>query len=127
MHNLRVCVDSKDFSGSKALEIQTQDIVLVTKIDQVLIYDSSSYEVKGQIPIKLLTTETREPNEIIGMCKSNCEMWLAVISGKNLVMNQQKQNQLFVFKRFNDNFVLHKRIIIKEIPIFNKVTMQYFF
>jgi hypothetical protein len=96
-------------------------------VDQVLIYDNSDFSIKGKIPITLLKTETREPNEIIGICKSKDENWLAVISGKNLVMNQQKQNQLFIFTRSNDNFVLHKRIIIKELPIFTKVTMQYFF
>jgi hypothetical protein len=127
MHNLRVCVDGQDFAGSKALEIEYLDIFLVTKVDQVLIYDNSDFSIKGKIPITLLKTETREPNEIIGICKSKDENWLAVISGKNLVMNQQKQNQLFIFTRSNDNFVLHKRIIIKELPIFTKVTMQYFF
>jgi len=30
---------------------------------------------------------------------SKCEEWLAIISGKNLVMNEQKQNQLFIFKK----------------------------
>jgi len=33
MHNLRVCVDSKDFSGAKALEFEGQDMFLVTMID----------------------------------------------------------------------------------------------
>ena len=49
-------------------------------------------------------------------------------------MNEQKQNQLFIFKRqpaeslFDyDEFVLHKRIVVKEIPIFDKVCMQFFF
>ena len=53
------------------------------------------------------------------MAKSKDENWLAVISGKNLVMNQQKQNQLFIYKREEREFLLHKRIVIKEIPIFN--------
>jgi hypothetical protein len=88
MHNLRVCVDSQNFAGAKAIEIQSSNIFLVTKVDQVLIYDSDNYSIKGQIPITLLKTETREPNEIIGISKSKDENWLAVVSGKNLVMNQ---------------------------------------
>ena len=47
MHNLRVCVDDKDFSGSKAIEFPSSDLFLVTKVDQVLIYDNSSYEILG--------------------------------------------------------------------------------
>jgi len=59
---------------------------------------------------------------------------LAVISGKNLIMNEQKPNQLFIFKRVRDpdplkidKFKLIKRIIIKDIPIFTKVSMQFYF
>ena len=59
---------------------------------------------------------------------SPCENFLAVISGKNLIMKEQKANQLFVFKRHEGhNFNLHKRIVVKEIPIMNKVCMQFYF
>ena len=80
----------------------------------------------------MLPTETREPNQIISMVKSNCETLLAVISGKNLIMKQQKVNQLFVFKKKQSNsnnieFELFKRIVVKDIPIFTKVCMQYYF
>ena len=62
-------------------------------------FDCDTYQPCGEIPIKLLPTETREPNEIIGMAKSKCENYFAFVSGKNLVKNEQKQNQLFIFKR----------------------------
>ena len=68
------------------------------------------------------------------MQKSQDDNCLAIISGKNLVMSEQKQNQLFIFKRERtddfdgyDNFALHKRIVIKDIPYFNKVSMKYYF
>jgi len=51
-----------------------------------------SYNVVGNIAIPLLETDSREPNEIIGMCLSRCENLLAVVTGKNLVMKEQKQN-----------------------------------
>lgn len=90
MHNLRVCVNADDFEGSRAVEIGSSNIFLVTKVNKILMYDSSSFKLCGNIPISLLPTETREPNEIIGIEKSPCENWLAVVSGKNLVMNEQK-------------------------------------
>ena len=65
---------------------------MITKIDKVLVYDSDTFTQVSEIPIKLLKTETREPNEVIGMQKSNNEIYIAVISGKNLVQRQQKQN-----------------------------------
>ena len=90
MHNLRVCVDSQSLEGAKALEIVSSNLFLVSKVDQVLIYDSNTFRVCGRIPISLLTSVEREPNEIIGMNMSKCEDWLGIISGKNLVMNEQK-------------------------------------
>ena len=33
MHNLRVCVDDQNFEGSKAIEILTSNLILVTKVD----------------------------------------------------------------------------------------------
>jgi hypothetical protein len=88
MHNVRVCLDSKSFEGSKALELKSMNVFLVTFIDKVLMYDSDTFQYCGEIPITLLKTETREPNEIIGIQKSEDEQFLAIISGKNLVMNQ---------------------------------------
>ena len=49
-------------------------------------------------------------------------------------MNEQQTNQLFIFKRVKngnsrkkDKFVLHKRIVLREIPFFKKVCMNYHF
>lgn len=62
------------------------------------------------------------------MAKSLDESYLAVVSGKNLVMKQQKVNQLFVFKKDNrGEFLLHKRVVLKDYPEFDKVCMQFFF
>ena len=59
---------------------------------------------------------------------------MAVISGKNLIMNEQKPNQLFIFRRVRDlntdamdQFELTKRIVIKDNPQFNKICMQFCF
>ena len=92
MHNLRVCVDDQDYSGSKGIEIISSNLTLVSKVNELILLDSRSYNVVGKIPIPLLDTESREPNEIIGMCVSSCEQYLAVVTGKNLVMKEQKQN-----------------------------------
>ena len=60
--------------------------------DKVICFDNETYTKVGSIPITLLKTETREPNEVIGMQKSADECMLAIISGKNLVKDEQKQN-----------------------------------
>lgn len=35
MHNLRVCVEGDNFEGSKAIEVVSSNLFLVSKIDQV--------------------------------------------------------------------------------------------
>jgi hypothetical protein len=70
MHNLRVCVDEHDYSGSKGIEIPSSNLTLVSKIDKLMLLDSKTYNILGQVPIPLLETDSREPNEIIGMCLS---------------------------------------------------------
>jgi hypothetical protein len=134
LHNLRVQVNDGNFEGSKSIEIVSSNLICVSHIDKVLILDNETYVEVGTLPIKLLPTTTREPNLVIGIEKSEDEEWIAVISGKNLVMDEQKQNQLFVFKKIHsksdfeyDSYSLDRRIVIKDIPIFERVCMEYHF
>lgn len=52
-----------------------------------------------QVPLLAKGEDEREPNEIISMQISSNENLLGVITGKNLIMKEQKANQLFLFKR----------------------------
>lgn len=68
------------------------------------------------------------------MKKCQNEQYLAIISGKILIMNEQKTNQLFIFKRIKshgedgrDKFEQVHRHIVKDLPIFQKVCMDYHF
>ena len=133
MHNLKVCVNNDNLEGSFGLSLESMNCFLVTNIDKVIMYDSDTFQERGRIPIKLLVAEGREPNEVIGMTASKDENWLAIISGKNLVMNMQGQNQLFIFKRIKgnafeqDKFEQQYRVVVKEIPFFQNVCMKFFF
>ena len=61
---------------------------------------------------------SREPIHIIGMAKSSCEKWLAVISGKCLIKNDQSLSELFILKQIEDkkgiNFILMNTIVVKN-------------
>jgi hypothetical protein len=124
-------VNEQNLDGAKGVEMLFLQMIIVTNKDQLLVYDNRNFKHIKTIPIPLLTTQTREANEIIGIQKSHCEESLAIISGKNLVMNEQKLNQLFIFKRqtiyetqdHTDIFTLYKRVILKDIPIFDRVCM----
>lgn len=61
---------------------------------------------------------------------------MAVITGKNLIMNEQKPNQVFIFKRVKnlnvdsglaDKFELIKKIRVAEMEEFTKISMQFLF
>ena len=79
-----------NLDGSRGLPIESMNAFLVSKIDVVHFYDVDSFkELKGcLLQIPLFKSDTREPNQIISMQLSNDEDWIAVISGKNLVMNE---------------------------------------
>jgi len=53
--------------------------------------------------------------------------YLAVISGKILIMNEQSCNQLFIFKRVEDNFEVDMKIKLLDLPEFNRVCMKFQF
>lgn len=88
MHNLKVCVSNEDLAGAMGIELLSMNVFLVAKLDKVKMFDCDSFKFIGDLPITLMITETREPNEVIGIVKSDCENFLAIITGKNLVMNE---------------------------------------
>ena len=94
VHDFRVPISSENLEGSRGLDLSMHNPprILVSKIDKIFIIDAETFQKVGEIPIKLLKTETREPNQIISMTLSKNQNYLAVISGKNLVMKQQKVN-----------------------------------
>ena len=124
MHNLKVCVDNENMEGAFGVSLPTLHVFLVAKDNWIKIFDSNTFEQHGSVPIELLISETREPNEIIGICKSKNDRFIAAVTGKNLVMNNQVQNQIFFFEVKDcdqggyPNFVQFNRIVVKEIPFF---------
>ena len=77
------------------------------------------------IEVELLEDNARERNEIISLALCPYEKYLAVITGKNLIKNEQKPNQIFIFKREiqegsdvegKDKFIFSKKVVIANIP-----------
>mmetsp|Transcript_2923 Transcript_2923/g.4513 ORF Transcript_2923/g.4513 Transcript_2923/m.4513 type:complete len:120 (-) Transcript_2923:2833-3192(-) len=91
-HDFKVPIQQENLEGSMGLEFPSMNVFLVSKVDKVHIYDSSTFEYRGSVPIELLKADTREPNQVISMQKSHDEQLLAVISGKKLIKNEQKIN-----------------------------------
>jgi hypothetical protein len=87
-HDFKVPITTENLESSIGLELETMNAYLVSKIDKVIMYDSQSFNEVDNIPIKLLKADTREPNQVIAIKKCQDEEYLAIISGKILIMNE---------------------------------------
>jgi hypothetical protein len=83
-----------------------------------------------------LESKTRERNEIISIAICPYEKYLAVITGKNLIKNEQKPNQIFIFKREiqegsdkeeKDKFLFSKKVVIADTPELQGICMDFHF
>ena len=67
LHNFKVPIHTENLERSRAIELTSLNIFMLTKTDKVCIFDSETFEQIGELPIKLLKTESREINEIISI------------------------------------------------------------
>ena len=67
MHNFRVQIDKNNLEGQKAVEISSANLVMVSNNDQILLFSNLTLSRCGEIKIPLLESETREPNQVIGL------------------------------------------------------------
>lgn len=83
-------VNEERFDGGIGVELESMEAFLVGKGSTIRVFDSSSFiECKeNMITLKLEQSKDRYENEVIGMAKCHNERFLAIITGKNLIMNQ---------------------------------------
>ena len=62
LHDLRVCINASNFEGSKAVEIVSSGLILISKVDKIMIFDHEIYTDCGRMPIDLMPSTSREPN-----------------------------------------------------------------
>ena len=94
VHDFKVTVVHEDFDGSTGLPIESMKAFLVGVKDKIKFYDVNTFEeiTDCEIKIPLFKSTSREANEIISMQISPKEDILAVISGKKLIMDENKPN-----------------------------------
>lgn len=70
--------------------MSSMDSFIVAKLDDIRFYSSTNFKQRHdlKLPINLLKGDTREPNQIIAMQSCQNELYLAVITGKKLIMNE---------------------------------------
>ena len=53
-HNFKVPILVENLERSKALELPSLNMFIVTKVNKVIIYDSETFQYYSELPIKLL-------------------------------------------------------------------------
>ena len=89
-HDFKVMVNEERFDGGIGVELESMEAFLVGKGNTIRIFDNSSFveSKSSSIHLEMSKSQDRYPNEVIGMAKCHNERFLAVITGKNLIMNQ---------------------------------------
>lgn len=131
-HGFRIQHTSEDLEGAEGLELDLYNVFIIFKKNQIRVYDSSTLEITDRMEVELMKTESREPNEIIGMTKSPNQEFIALITGKNLIKLEKDTNQLFIFRVLSEGGTytgidLLKEINIKGIPELDKTCMKFHF
>ena len=85
-------VDKQNLERSMGLSVKTMNRILVTKIDEIMVLDGTTYQVckDETIRVTLLQSTTREINTILAIQICENERSLAVITGKHLIKNAKK-------------------------------------
>ena len=93
-HGFKTIVLDKNLDGSKGLSLETENMFMVSDRKVINFYHSGSYqEIEEQaIEIPLLKSKTREQAEILSMQLSHDDQFLAVVSGRNMIMDEQFPN-----------------------------------
>ena len=91
-HELKATVIQEDYDKSQGLELASMSCFIITKLDEIIVYDSYTFQVITENKVPLLESTSREPNEIISIQACENESYLAVISGKNLIKDEQFPN-----------------------------------
>jgi hypothetical protein len=88
LHDFRQNIVSENLEGAKALEFTNNNTFVLFKLDKLWVFDSTTFQKIEEIPITLMESVEREPNEILAIQKCPKQEYLAVITGKNLIMAQ---------------------------------------
>lgn len=59
--------------------------MVVSHTDRVMIYDANEFKKLSELPVKLFKSESRETIQVLSICKSRDENYLALISGRKLI------------------------------------------
>ena len=92
-----------------------------------MLFNSDTYAITNEFKIKIQKSTTREQNQILSMKMCEDEAYLAIISGKLLIKNEQQPNQLDIFIREGKDFIHKSTLDLYSIKEFVFVSMDFYF
>ena len=126
-HDFKNLIVDENFNKSYPLEVEIINSFLVSKNDKIMLFNSDTYAITNEFKIKIHESTTREQNQILSMKMCEDEEYLAIISGKLLIKNEQQPNQLDIFIRDGKDFLHKSTLDLYSIKEFIFVAMDFYF
>ena len=126
-HDFKNLIVDENFNKSYPLEVEIINSFLVSKNDKIMLFNQDTYALTDEFKIKIHESTTREQNQILSMKMCEDEVYLAIISGKLLIKNEQQPNQLDIFIRDGKTFNHQSTLDLYSIKEFIFVSMDFYF
>lgn len=131
-HSFKVQKTHENMEGAEGFELSRYNVVVFYMVNKIRIYDSKTLELMSILDVNLLETQTREKNEIIGMSHSPNQDLLAIITGRNLIRQEQDTNQIIIYRIMARGSKFHyfdpiRTINVKDRPELDKICMKFHF
>ena len=81
-HDFMVNLNNENFEGSLGLNVKGNNLFLVAREGEIIIYDDLSYEEIDRVDLNIGKSNTREPLEILSFNISQDCKYVAVFIGK---------------------------------------------
>jgi hypothetical protein len=96
-HDFMVQLNKENLERQCGLELEKNNAFMISQTNKVTIYNSQTFAQTSTLPITLMDSKTREPTQILELQKSDDEVFVGAVSGKNLIKDMTKVNQIWVF------------------------------
>ena len=93
-----VNLNNENFEGTLGLNVKGNNLFLVAREGEIIIYDDLSYEEIDRVDLSIGESNTREPLEILSFNISQDCNYIAVFIGKQLIKDEELLLVLAILK-----------------------------
>jgi hypothetical protein len=137
-HDFMVQLNKENLEKQCGLELEKNNAFIISQTNKVTIYNSQTFAPASTLPISLIDSNSREPSQVLELQKSEDEVFVGAVSGKNLIKDRKQINQLWIFtlgkpegeSSDSDDTIdyrLYKNIKVFDKPEFKGVASEFQF